>query len=513
MIRRLVAMRAPIVVEPWDIHNQTLIDNVHPPGWANPEPAPRYNLVVLGAGPAGLVSAIGAAGLGAKVALVEQGLMGGDCLNVGCVPSKAMLRAARAWADAASAGAFGLEVPPGARGDFAAVMARMRSLRAQLSAVDSARRYRDLGVDVFLGAGRFTGRDTVAVDGTSLRFRRAVIATGARAGAPSIPGLADAGYLTNETVFTLTTLPRRLVVIGAGPVGCELAQAFGRFGAEVTVLETAPRILIREDEDAAGVVARALVRDGVRLVLAAAIARVGRDGDERVVAYTAGGASTELRADEILVATGRIPNVDGVGLEAAGVAFDPSAGVTVDDRLRTTNPRVYAAGDVCSRYQLTHNADFQARTVLRNALFLGRARAGASPVPRVTYTDPEVAHVGLDAHEAAERGLRVRTFVQSLDEVDRAVLDGERDGFVKVHVREGTDRIVGATIVARHAGEMVSELTLAMAHGIGLGKIAATIHPYPTQAEAIRKAADAYNRTRLTPTVKRLLARWLSWTR
>lgn len=503
----------PIVVEPWDVHNQTLVENVHPATWTNPDPAARYNLVVIGAGPGGLVTAAGAAALGARVALVERGLMGGDCLNVGCVPSKALLRAARAAADVRAAHAFGVELPGAVRVDFAAVMDRMRRLRARISAADSAHRFRDLGVDVFLGSACFAGRDHVTVAGRTLRFRRAVVATGARAAAPPIPGLADAGFLTNETVFGLTTLPRRLAVIGAGPVGCELAQAFARLGAEVSLFEAAPRILVRDDDAAAAVVARALARDGVRVLVDCAIERVDRDGARRVIHHVASGARHEASFDEILVAAGRVPNVDGLGLDTIGVAYDTRTGIVVDDRLRTTNPRIYAIGDVCSREPFTHHADFQARLVLRNALFLGRARASALTVPRVTYTDPELAHVGLSEHDAAARGTRIRTFVQPLSKVDRAVLDGDDDGFVKVHVRAESDRIVGATLVGRHAGELISEITVAMVHGVGLGKLARTMHPYPTQAEAIRTLGDAYTRTRLTPLVARMFRRWLEWAR
>ena len=502
-----------VTLEPRDGHNEALLANVHPPDWTNPQPAGRYNLVVVGAGTAGLVSAIGAAGLGARVALIERHLMGGDCLNVGCVPSKALLRAARAAADVARAGAMGVQVPPGTRVDFGAVMDRMRRLRARISRADAAARYRDLGVDVYLGEARFAGPDTVTVDGRTLRFTRAVIATGARATAPPIPGLAEAGYLTNETVFSLTALPRRLAVIGAGPIGCELAQAFARFGAAVTLLEVAPRILLREDADAATRVAAALARDGIRTLTGCRIHRVEAASGARRLDVEAAGQRETIEVDAVLVGAGRAPNVEGLGLEAAGVAYDTAAGVRVDDRLRTTNRRVYAAGDVCTAYRFTHHSDFQARIVIQNALFLGRAKASALTLPRCTYTDPEVASVGLGEAEAAERGVRLRTFMQELEEVDRAILDGETEGFVKIHVREGTDRIAGATIVARHAGEMVSEITLAMAHGVGLGAIARTIHPYPTQADAIRRLGDAYNRTRLTPLVKRLFAAWLRWNR
>jgi len=499
---------------PVDPHDETLLGRVRPADWVNPEPAPRYNLVVIGAGTAGLVTAAGAAGLGARVALVERDLMGGDCLNVGCVPSKALIRAGRAVADVRGAAELGVRVPGGVSVDFAAVMARMRRLRASISVADSAARFRGLGVDVFLGEACFTGRDAVQVAGRTLRFRNAVIATGARAAAPPIPGLADAGYLTNETVFDLAELPRHLAVIGGGPIGCELAQAFARFGAEVSLLETEPRLLAREDDDAAGRVQQALVRDGVRLLLASTVKRVERaaSGERRVEVEGATGSVT-LVADAILVAVGRAPNVEGLGLESAGVEYDVRTGVRVNDRLQTANRKIFAAGDVCSPLKFTHHSDFQARIVIQNALFLGRARASRLVVPWCTYTDPEVAHVGMDERQAQARGVAVRTFVQELHEVDRAVLDGETDGFVKVHVKAGTDTIVGATIVARHAGEMLPELTLAITRGIGLGTLASVIHTYPTQAEAIRKLGDAYQRTRLTPTVKALLGHWLAWRR
>jgi pyruvate/2-oxoglutarate dehydrogenase complex dihydrolipoamide dehydrogenase (E3) component len=502
----------PLRLEPWDAHNQALVANVHPPTWINPVPAGRYNLVVIGAGTAGLVSAAGAAGLGARVALIERDLMGGDCLNVGCVPSKALIRAARAVADARAAGEFGIGVPGPPAVDFAAVMARIRRLRAEISPTDSAARFKGLGVDVYFGQAVFAGRDTVAVDGRTLRFKRAVIATGARAATPPIPGLSVAGYLTNETVFSLIALPRRLAVIGGGPIGCELAQAFARLGARVHVVEMETQLLGREDLDAARLVQQVLVRDGVRLVLGARVERVERGPGGKTL-HLQGGGAAYLEVDEILVAVGRAPNVEGLGLEAAGVAYDRTSGVRVDDRLRTTNPRIYAAGDVCTPLKFTHHSDFQARLVIQNALFLGRARASALVVPRCTYTDPEIAHVGLTAQEAAARGTRVRTFVQDLADVDRARLDGETEGFVKAHVAQGSDHIVGATIVARHAGEMLPELTLALTNGIGLGRLARVIHTYPTQAEAIRKLGDAYNRTRLTPGVKRLFEAWLRWTR
>jgi pyruvate/2-oxoglutarate dehydrogenase complex dihydrolipoamide dehydrogenase (E3) component len=499
-----------VPVLPLDSHNQELLANVHPPDWVNPEPAPRYNLVVIGAGTAGLVTAAGAAGLGARVALVERDLLGGDCLNFGCVPSKALLRAARACAHVRDAGRFGVEVPPGWRVHFPAVMERLRRLRAGISRHDSAAHFRSLGVDVFLGEARFTGSDAVAVAGQTLRFRRAVLATGARAHRPDIPGLAKAGFLTNETVFALTELPPRLAVIGAGPIGCELAQAFARFGARVTLLGNHAQILPKEDRDAAARVEAALRRDGIELLLDCKILRVEARDRAKVVHLEHGG---EVVVDEILIGAGRTPNVEGLNLDAVGVQYDARTGVVVNDRLQTTHPRIYAAGDVCSRYRFTHAADAMARIVLQNTLFLGRAKASALVIPWCTYTDPEIAHVGLSEHEARAKGIDVDVLVQELSEVDRAVLDDEAEGFVKVLVQRGTDRIVGATIVAAHAGDLIAELTLAMTGKLGLRTIARTIHPYPTQAEAIKKLGDAHNRTRLTPLVKSLFERWLAWTR
>jgi pyruvate/2-oxoglutarate dehydrogenase complex dihydrolipoamide dehydrogenase (E3) component len=498
---------------PPDEYDARLLANVHPAGWINPEPAARYNLVVIGAGTAGLVAAAGAAGLGARVALVERRLMGGDCLNFGCVPSKALIRASRVCSAINHATGYGIVPTAPAHAEFDAVMERMRRLRADLSANDSAARFKSLGVDVFLGEARFVGRDAAEVDGKRLNFSRALVATGARPAAPPIPGLAESGFLTNETVFSLTELPRRLAVIGAGPIGCELAQAFRRFGSEVWLLEALTQILPREDRDAARIVERAMVSDGVELLTGCKVASVGRGAAGRIVRLEHRGASREIEVDEILVTAGRAPNVEEIGLEAAGVEYDRKTGVRVNDYLQTSNPHIFAAGDVCSALQFTHLSDAHARIVIRNALFFGRDRASSLTIPWCIYTDPEIAHVGLGEAEAAARGVAIRTFAQEMSAVDRAVLDGETAGVAKIHVREGTDQIVGATIVAAHAGEIISELTLAIAAGIGLRRIAGVIHPYPTQAEAIKKIADAYNRTRLTPSRRRLLTRLLAWRR
>lgn len=498
---------------PFDEHNQQLAENVHPSDWVNPEPASRYNMVVIGAGTAGLVTAAGTAGLGGRVAIIERNLMGGDCLNVGCVPSKALIRAARAAADVRSAGSYGVQVPAGVSVDFPAVMERMRRLRAGISKHDSAQRFKSLGVDVFIGDARFTGPNEIEVAGKKLVFSKACIATGARAVDLTIPGLREAGALTNESVFSLTELPARLAVIGAGPIGVELAQSFARFGSQVTLFEQARQILGKEDRDAAEIVQHSLERDGVEINCCAKIVSARREGDVRFLTLQHGEKTDEQEFDQILVGVGRQPNVETLNLEAAGVAFDLRQGVKVDDRLRTTNSNVFAAGDICSPYKFTHTADSMARIVIQNALFFGRSRVSALHIPWCTYSDPEIAHVGLYEHEAKEKGVEVDTFRIEMSQVDRAILEGETEGFLKVHVKKGTDQILGATMVSRHAGESISEITLAMNAGAGLATIAKTIHPYPTQTEAIKKAADAYSRTRLTPTVKTLFEKLLAWRR
>jgi len=412
-----------------------------------------------------------------------------------------------------AAASVGVSVTGNVQVDFGAVMERMRGVRTRLSHHDSAERFKGLGVDVFLGDGRFTGPDTVEVNGTRLRFKKAVIATGARAYHPDVPGLREAGFRTNENVFELTERPRRLAVIGAGPIGCELAQAFKRLGSEVTLFHTGGHILNREDEDAAEIVQRAFVDEGIQLVLDAKLTRVERAAEGKVLHCETPRGPMRVAVDEILVGAGRVPNVDGLGLETVGVAYDQVDGVKVNDRLQTTNPRIYAAGDICLSEKFTHAADSTARVVIQNALFMGRKTLSSLTIPWCTYTDPEVAHVGLYEQDARKRGIAIDTYVRPLAEVDRAVTDREEDGFVKVHVRKGSDKIVGATIVARHAGDMISEVTLAMTAGVGLGRLAYVIHPYPTQAEGIRQIGDMFNRTRLTPTVKKLFATWLKWTR
>jgi pyruvate/2-oxoglutarate dehydrogenase complex dihydrolipoamide dehydrogenase (E3) component len=500
-----------VTVLPMDEYNQTLVSYVHPPDWVNPQPAKCYDLVVIGAGTAGLVVAAGAAGLGLglKVALIEKHLMGGDCLNVGCVPSKCIIRSSRVVAQMRDANAFGIGVPEQIEVDFPAVMQRMRRLRASISPHDSVDRFQKLGIDVFLGNGRFSSNKTVEVGKTTLQFKKAVIATGARATRPPIEGLEEAGYLTNETVFSLTQRPQRLAVIGGGPIGGELAQAFRRLGCEVVLFHQGDRILNKEDTDAADIVQNVFIQEGINLILGCQVKRVVKTSEGKTLYYSWNGQEHSLTVDEILIGVGRAPNVEGLNLEAIGVEYDQKQGVKVNDYLQTTNPKIYAAGDICMNWKFTHAADAAARIVIKNTLFspfgLGRSKLSSLVMPWVTYTDPEIAHVGMYEREAKEKGIEFDTIKIPLSDVDRAIADGEEEGFVKILHKKGSDQILGATIVARHAGEMISEVTTAIVGKLGLNTLSSVIHPYPTQAEGIKKAADTYRRTLLKPNTKRLL--------
>jgi pyruvate/2-oxoglutarate dehydrogenase complex dihydrolipoamide dehydrogenase (E3) component len=519
-------------LQPMDEHNRVLQSMVHPTNYRNPVPSGRYNLVVIGAGTAGLVAASVAAGLGGKVALIERSLMGGDCLNVGCVPSKALLSAARRAADVRSAGCFGVHV--GSAGepsqeqktsgpsndaalpvtvDFAAVMRRMRQLRSGISPHDSVQRFSDMGIDVYLGQASFVDDTTIEVDGQRLSFAKAVICTGARAAAPDLDGLDQVPYLTNETLFSLTELPRRLAVLGAGPIGAEMAQAFARFGSEVSLITSKRGLLPNEDREAAAIVQQSLEKDGICLFGGAYDVTVrSSESGSVILKYEHPEQGYDLEVDQLLVAAGRKPNVEGLGLENAGVAYDEQ-GVTISDTFQTSNKNIFAAGDICSPHKFTHAADFMARAVVRNALFKGSMKHSSLLIPRSTYTSPELAHIGLTPQDAHQQGIDIDTFTQPMSGVDRAILDGETEGSVRVHVKKGSDTILGATVVSSHAGDMIGAISLAMSQKIGLGAVANAIHPYPTQADAFRKVGDLYNRTRLTPFVARLFKRWLAWAR
>ncbi|MHC4994947.1 MAG: mercuric reductase [Planctomycetota bacterium] len=493
-------------IPPDDEFNQTLVANVHPNDWVNPTPPARYDMVVVGAGTAGLITALGSVRLGKKVALIERHLMGGDCLNVGCVPSKAIIRAAQAAADVKRAGEFGVNVPEGVSVDFDAVMRRLRELRAGISHHDSAQRFSEMGIDVYLGDATFTAPDALEVSGQALRFKKACIATGARAAVPPIPGIKQIDYLTNETVFELTEPPRRLAVFGAGPIGCELAQSFARLGSEVYLIEAMHGILTLEDRDAAEIVQKSLANDGVQLLCCGKNVSVSKTDAGARLTLDSHDNSYNIEVDRVLVAVGRAPNTDGLGLEEAGVKYD-AGGVIVDDALRTTNPRIFGAGDICYRYKFTHAADATARIVIKNALlgFLPKSKASKLVVPWVTYTDPEIAHVGAYADELDERGVAYETVNVPMSGVDRAILEGDTEGQLKVHVKKGSGKILGATLVSRHAGESIGELTIAITRGVKLQSLASVIHPYPTQAEVIKRAGDTYFGVWLTGLKDRIL--------
>lgn len=501
----------PVEVLPVDEFNQQLIENAHPPKWVNPKPSGPYNLVVIGAGTAGLVSAAGAALLGARVALIERHLMGGDCLNYGCVPSKALIAASRAAHAVQKAQAFGVQSQIHEI-RFAETMRHVRQVRAEISAHDSAERFRGLGADIYLGEARFVSKNSVEVAGERLLFKKAIIATGARAAIPPISGLEEAGFVTNESVFSLTELPQRLIVIGGGPIGCELAQSFARLGSQVTIIEQAPRLIPRDDADAASILRSQFENEGIAIFFDATIQRAERSIRGKAIIFDRGKGEERVEADEIFVATGRTPNIEELNLGAAAVEFDRN-GVNVDERLRTSNPDIYSAGDISSRFQFTHAAEALARIALQNALFFGRKRASEIIVPWCTYTDPEIAHVGLSAEEAKKRELEAETFTLPLAENDRAVVDGDTAGFARIHARKKRGEILGATMVGPHAGECIGELVLAIQRKLRLRDLAGVIHPYPTQAEIIKRLGDLSMRSRFKPWMKNLLTKFFAWRR
>jgi pyruvate/2-oxoglutarate dehydrogenase complex dihydrolipoamide dehydrogenase (E3) component len=478
-----------------------------------------FNLVVVGAGSAGLMVAAGAAGLGARVALVERGRMGGDCLNYGCVPSKALLRSARA-AVQPRATRYGVgATAPEVR--WQEVAARVQGVIDAIAPHDSAARFRSLGVEVVQGTARLASPHNVEValaeGGTrTLTGKALVLATGSGPLVPPIAGLTEAGYLTNETVFTHPVLPRRLAVLGGGPIGLELGQAFARLGAQVTVIEMLPRVLPREDADAAEVVARALEGDGIALRTGMQAVRVERGaGGKRVVCRPAGGTAgpeQTVEADEILVAVGRRARIAGLGLETLGVASEGGR-LRVDARLRTTVRSIYACGDVVGPYQFTHMAGQQARVVIQNALLPFKTRMDYRVVPWATFTDPECARVGLNEDEARAQGRPCRVIRVPFAGIDRAVCDGEGEGFLKVLTPPGRDAILGVTLVGPHAGELVHEMVLAMKARLRLRDIAATVHIYPTLAEIFRRAGDESRKAAFTPTLQKLFKAYLRWQR
>ena len=444
-----------------------------------------WDLVVVGGGSAGIIASKTAAGFGASVLLVERNRTGGDCLWTGCVPSKALLSAAHAAADARAAARFGVHVD-GVHVDFAEVMTHVRAAIHVIEPADSPAALRAAGVSVAHGGARFTGADTVDVDGVAVRFRQTLVATGSEPAVPPIPGLAEVGYLTSDTVWDLTELPPRLLVLGGGSIGCELGQAFARLGSRVTIVEAAPTLLPREDPYAGTLLLAALAADGIAVDNGVTVTAITTDSDGPQALFSNGGS---LRFDVLLVATGRRPRTTGLGLAEAGVELDERGYLHVNARLQTSNPRIWAAGDVTGHPQFTHTAGVHGSLAASNAVLGLHRKVDLATIPRVTFTQPEVAAVGVSPSQATPgSGLSVRTITH--DELDRAIAEDSTRGVTRL-VLDGKDRIVGASIVGPRAGESIAELVLAARHGLRARDLAAAIHAYPTYADGVWKAAIA----------------------
>ncbi len=486
--------------------------------WTKPARFER-NVVVIGAGSAGLVTSYIAAAVKAKVTLVERHKMGGDCLNTGCVPSKALIRSAKFLSHVRRSKEFGIRGAT-ADFDFADVMQRVQSVVSQVEPHDSVERYAGLGVEVVSGTARITDPWTVEIakaDGakTVLTTKNIVIAAGARPFVPPIPGLAEAAPLTSDNVWDLRVLPRRLVVLGGGPIGSELTQAFARFGSKVTQVEMLPRIMIREDPEVSALVKRSFEADGVEVLVNHKAKQVLVEAGEKFLVVESDGAEKRIAFDEILVAVGRVANTAGYGLEELGIAVTKGRTVEVNEFLETAYPNIFACGDVAGPYQFTHTAAHMAWYASVNALFgrFRRFKVDYSVIPWATFTEPEVARVGLNEQEALEKGIAHQVVTYGIDDLDRAIADGEAHGFVKVIVKPGSDAILGATIVGEHAGDLIAEFICAMRHGIGLNKVLGTIHIYPTLAEANKYAAGVWKRSTVTRGQMDFLGAFHAWTR
>ncbi|MCH8333874.1 mercuric reductase [Candidatus Sumerlaeota bacterium] len=467
----------------------------------------KYNIIVIGAGTAGLVTAAASVGMGARVALIEKGKMGGDCLNFGCVPSKALLRSSKIFGYLRRAEEFGAEIGE-IKIDFLKVLERMRRLRGKIEPNDSVERFESLGVDVFQGEARFKSPHEVEVDGRILSAANVVIATGGRPRILDVPGLKETGFHTNETIFDLDFSPKSAIVIGGGPIGCEFTQILSRAGVQVTLITDVANILPRDDPDAVEIVQRRFIESGVQFVNNAKVKSARKDGAEKIVEVETPDGNVEARGEIILVAVGRQPNIENLALENAGVTYT-RRGVTVDDHLQTSQSHIYACGDVAGPYLFTHSADFQARVVIRNILVpIFKTRISYKTIMWCTYTDPEISHIGYTRKELQDGGTPFDEVEVRFDELDRAILEGEDEGFLKVFVDKKKGRILGADMTGPHAGDLICELNVARAFDIPLGKLSGVIHAYPTFAEICRKAADTYNRKRLTPMVARIF-RWL----
>ena len=497
---------------PVDQNDHQLIERTRPADWTNPASGQTYDLVVIGGGPAGLVSAVIAAGLGAKTALIERHRLGGDCLHTGCIPSKALLASAKALH--LQQQGYETTSTPGvtSQDDFSRTMQRMREIRSRLAKHDSAQRLQQLGIDVFFGPARFDNPRTISVQESQVSFRRCILATGSRPAVPNISGLDQTNYLTNETLFSLTELPSRLNIIGGGPIGVEMAQAFCRFGSQVTLIDQASQLLPREEAEASQLLRKQFECEGIQLHLESQVQEVKQQGQGHLLELKSSTQTQTVAGDQLLIATGRQANLADLNLEAAGIQHTAS-GVHVNSRLQTSNRRVFAAGDVTGKQQFTHAADAMARLCVRNAFFFGRQRWEQRPVPHTTYTDPEIAQIGLTIAEAEQQGIPLDTYRESLSQVDRCILEGQEQGLVLIHCKRGRGQVVGATIVGPQAGDLINTLSLLMSQGLSLGTLSNAIHCYPTQSQVLQRIGDQFQRTRLTSFTARVLKRIIRFRR
>lgn len=454
----------------------------------------RYDLITIGGGSAGLTIASGAASFGARVALIEKDKMGGDCLNYGCVPTKALIRSAFVAQTVRQSKKYGIKTN-GVEVDFPAVVARMRQVIAKMAEQDSPDRFRRMGVDVLLGDAEFQSANEMRIGDQAISSKKIVIASGSRAAVPAIAGLSEAGFITNVEALKLETLPKSFAILGGGPIGLEFAQVFARLGSTVTVIEMSPQLLPREDTEAVAVVQRALVTEGIRFMLGSTVVQVKKREHGKVVVAESDGEKVEVECEEIFVATGRRPNVEIPSLQYIGVEV-AKTGIVVDSYLRTSVPHIFAAGDVNGGLQFTHVAGYEGKVVVRNTLFPIKQRVDYRVVPWTIYTDPEIAHVGLTEQEARNQHGQVHVYTIPFHDVDRAVIDGRGEGFIKV-IADKKGQILGAHIVGEHAGELIQELVFAMHHRVPIGKVSDVIHAYPTRLEGVRKVADAYWKERL----------------
>ena len=502
----------PNVLPPGDEHNQKLRDNVHPQNWPTKPIDGVYDMIAIGAGTAGLVSSGGAAMLGAKSALIERHMMGGDCLVTGCVPSKTLIKSAHVAHQASKAHEFGVNVGE-VKVDFTKVMERLRRVRADMAHHDGAKKLDDMGVDVLFGNAKFTGPNTLDLDGKEIKFRRAMICAGGRPFVPDIPGLRD-NCLTSESFFELTELPEHFMVIGGGPIGCELAHSMRRLGSEVTILQRGQKIMDKDDPEAGEIIMEVFKEEGIDVRFGAELQKVEKRDGRLHCTIKHKDHEHELVVDQIMVATGRVPNVESLNLEAAGVEYH-RRGITVDKHHRTSNKRIFAAGDICSPFQFTHAAYAQAEYATLNALMPWPYRLNAKDrvMSWVTYTDTEVAHAGPAYSEIEKQNANLDIYELPMKDNDRAQTESEHRGFCRIHCKKGTDKIVAATIVGENAGEMIAEMSLAITKGMRLKHIQETVHAYPTRAEIIRNTATEWKFSTLTTSIKSMVGVWFKISR